>query len=142
MVTPEELVGIARVGDFHLAEHLTDNDLDVLVVDFHALDAVNRLDLVDQVLLEFLGSASFEQIFRRHGAFGDLIATFDDVAIGNNDVLAHRDKVVDLLTGLGVSDDDLLLAADIAAEGNDAFDLGDDAGVLGLAGFEKLGHPW
>ena len=94
------------IGDLHLAQHLADDDLDVLVVDFHALDAIDGLHFVDQVLLEFLGAAGFEQIFRRHGAFGDLVAAFHDVAIGDDDVLAHRDQVVDLLAGFGVGDDD------------------------------------
>ena len=65
LVAPEELVGVARIGDLHLAQHLADDDLDVLVVDFHALDAIDFLHFVDEVLLEFLGAASFEQIFRR-----------------------------------------------------------------------------
>jgi hypothetical protein len=48
-----EIEGIARIGDFHLLQHLADNHFDVLVVDRHALQAIDFLDLVDQV-----GSAS------------------------------------------------------------------------------------
>ena len=36
LLAPEE-AGIARFGDADLAEHLADDDLDVLVVDRHAL---------------------------------------------------------------------------------------------------------
>ena len=42
LLAPEE-VRIARIGDADLAEHLADDDLDVLVVDFHALQTVNLL---------------------------------------------------------------------------------------------------
>ena len=52
--SPQRNVGVARIGDLHLAQHLADDDLDVLVVDLHALHAVDLLHLVDQVLLELL----------------------------------------------------------------------------------------
>ena len=42
--------------------------------------------------------------------------------------------------GLLVADDDLALAADGAADLDDAVDLGDLGGVLRTAGFEQLGH--
>ena len=41
--------GVAGVGDLDLAQHLANDHLDVLVVDLHALQAVDVLDLVDQV---------------------------------------------------------------------------------------------
>ena len=113
----------------------------MLVVDLHALDAVDRLHLVDEVLLEFLRAAGFEQVLRRHRAFGDLVAALHHVAIGDDDVLAHRDEVIDLLAGLGIGDDDLLLAADVAAEGNLTVDLGDHAGVLRACGLRRARPP-
>jgi len=42
-------VGVARVGDLDLLQHLADDHLDVLVVDLHALQAVDLLDFVHQV---------------------------------------------------------------------------------------------
>ena len=50
----DEEVGVAHVLDAHAAQHLPNDDLDVLVVDLHALEAVDLLDLVDQVLRELL----------------------------------------------------------------------------------------
>ena len=41
-------LGIARIGDFHLLQHLPDDYFDVLVVNRHALQAVNLLDLIDE----------------------------------------------------------------------------------------------
>ena len=46
-----EEVRVSMVADLALAEHLPDDDLDVLVVDDNALSAVDLLDLADQVLL-------------------------------------------------------------------------------------------
>jgi hypothetical protein len=45
-----------------------------------------------------------------------------------------------LLAGLRIGDDDAALATDEAADFDIAVDTGDFAGVLGLAGFEELGH--
>ena len=45
----DQEVGVADLADLHAAEHLPDDDLDVLVVDLDALEAVDLLDLVDQV---------------------------------------------------------------------------------------------
>ena len=54
--------------------------------------------------------------------------------------LSSRHEVLLLAAGLGVGDDDLALAADGAADLDDAVDLGDLGGVLRTAGFEELGH--
>jgi hypothetical protein len=49
--SPSRSDGVARVGDAHLLEHLAHDHADVLVVDLHALEPVDLLDLVQQVLL-------------------------------------------------------------------------------------------
>ena len=43
--------GVAGVGDAHLLQHLPHDHADVLVVDLHALQTVDLLDLVEEVLL-------------------------------------------------------------------------------------------
>ena len=45
---------VADLLDLHPAHHLADDHLDVLVVDVDALQAVDLLDLVDQVALQLL----------------------------------------------------------------------------------------
>ena len=44
-------VGVADILDLNPAKHLADDDLDVLVVDIDALQAINFLDLVDEIIL-------------------------------------------------------------------------------------------
>ena len=45
---------IARIHHFDLAQHLPHDDFDVLVVDFHALQAVHVLDFPYQVVRQRL----------------------------------------------------------------------------------------
>src|SRR5438309_1925364 len=57
---------VAHLFDAHPSEHLADDDLDVLVVDGHALQAIDLLHLVDQVTLQ-LAIAAHRQIVVRVG---------------------------------------------------------------------------
>ena len=50
--------------DLHPAHHLADDHLDVLVVDVHALQPVDLLDLVDQVALQLLLAAHAQDVVR------------------------------------------------------------------------------
>ena len=88
-------VGLALVGDLHLLQHLTDNHLDVLVVDEHALQPVDLLDFVDQIGSEFLDALDRQDVVRCRVAFDDEIALFDDIAVLQMDVLALRNQVLD-----------------------------------------------
>ena len=101
LVAPEER-GVARIGDLHLAQHLADDDLDVLVVNRHALEAINFLHFVDEVLLQILRSADLENFVRDDRAFGELLAFLHEVALEDDDVLAERDEV--FLFGAGLAD--------------------------------------
>ncbi len=55
---------VADVLDPDPAHHLAGDHLDVLVVDVHALQAVDLLDFVDQVLLQFLLTEHVENVVR------------------------------------------------------------------------------
>ena len=68
LITPEQR-RIARIGDLHFAQHLAHDDLDVFVVNLDALESVNFLHFVDQVLLQILRSANFQNFVRHHRTF-------------------------------------------------------------------------
>ena len=87
LVAPEQR-GVARIGDLHLAQHLPHNDLDVLVVNLDALEAVDFLHFVDEVLLQILRSADLEDLVRHDRTFGQLLALLHEVALERDDVLA------------------------------------------------------
>ena len=91
------------LGDLHLAQHLADDDLDVLVVNLHALEAINFLHFVDQVLLQILRSADLEDFVRNDRTFGELLALLHEVALEDDDVLVQRDEMLFLGAGLGVA---------------------------------------
>ena len=112
----------------------------MLVGDFHALEAVNLLHFVDQVLLQRLRPEDIEDVVRRHGTVGELLAFLHEIALEDDDVLGERDEMLLFGAGLVVADDDLALAADGAADLDDAVDLGDLGRVFRTARFEELGH--
>ena len=63
---PGQVVGVALLVDPHLLQHLAHDQLDVLVVDVHALGLVDLLDLLDQVLLGLGAPADRQQLVRVH----------------------------------------------------------------------------
>src|SRR5690606_18207154 len=134
-----EVFAVTGVGDADLAEHLADDDLDVLVVDGHALETIHLLHLADEELIQRGRAEDLEDLVRVGRAFGEMLALVDHVAGLHDDVLAGGDEVLLLLRGLFVADDELALAAQGALERDDALDAGHLGGVLRTTGFEELG---
>jgi hypothetical protein len=67
-------VRVARVLDADLAEHLAQDELDVLVVDGHALRAVDVLHLVEHVRPQRLFALDPQDVVRDERALGERIA--------------------------------------------------------------------
>src|SRR4030095_12752129 len=124
----------------HPPEHLADDDLDVLVVDGHALQAIDLLHLVDEVALQLAVAEDRQVVVRVRRPVHQRLPGAHAVALVHADVLAARDQV---LLGLGVvgPDHDLPHALDEAAHLDPAVDLGDDGLLLGLARLEQLRDP-
>src|ERR1700749_4305894 len=139
LLAPEPL-GVTRIRDADLAEHLADDDLDVLVVDRHALEPIDFLHLADEELVERGRPEDLKDLVRIGGALGEGLALVDDVAGLHNNVLPVRDQMFFLGGSLLVADDELALAADGAFEREDAIEAGPLGRFLRSAGFEKLGH--
>ena len=74
---------VARLLHGDPAGHLAHDELDVLVVDRHALVAVHLLDLVDEVLLGLADALDLEQLLGVAGAFDDGVAGLDLLAVGD-----------------------------------------------------------
>ena len=126
--------------DADLAQHLGDDDLDVLVVDFHALAAVDVLDFAHQVLLHGLFAGDAQDVVRHQRPVDQGLAGPDEVAGVDAQVLAVRDEVLAFDAALAADDDRPLAAALLAQQLDRAVDLGDDGRVLRLAGLEDFGH--
>src|SRR3569832_991980 len=69
-----EQAGVAGVGHFDFAQHLANDDLDVLVVDLHALQTVDVLHLVDDVVGERLDAQETQDVVRIRRAVADALA--------------------------------------------------------------------
>ena len=132
---------VAGVGDLDLLQHLTRDRLDVLVVDLHALQSIDLLDLVDQVLGQLLDAQHAQDVVRHRVAVDQEIAALHVVAFLDGDALALRDQVLDRLRTLAFRhDQDAALVLVVLAELDAARDVADDREVLGLARLEQLGH--
>ena len=70
-------VGLAGIVDLDLLQHLADDHLDVLVVDLHALQPVDLLDLVDEIGGELLDALDRQDVVRRRIAVDDVVALLD-----------------------------------------------------------------
>ena len=131
--------GVADRFDADLAEHLGDDDLEVLVVDLDTLRPVDVLDLAEQVALDGLLARDPEDVVRDQRPFDQGVAGADAVAAVDAEVLAVGDEVLALDAALVLDDDGALAAALLLEELDAAVDLGDDGGLLGSPGLEQLG---
>jgi len=109
------------------------------VVDLHALETVDLLDPVDEVLLSRVHALDVEDVERVDRALGEVVPASRGRPWVNPQVLALRDHIALLLAVL-VLDDDLSHTARDRAELHDAVDLGDDGRFLWLADLEELRH--
>ena len=85
----------------HPAQHLADDDLDVLVGDGHALQAVDFLDFVHQVSLQFLLAEHGENVVRVERTVHERIAGAEALAFLHVDVDAAGHGVLVLVAVVG-----------------------------------------
>ena len=137
----DQEVGVAGVDDVDLLQHLAHDHFDVLVVDADALQAVDLLDLVDEIGGQFLDALDGENVVRGGIAVDDILALLDHVAVLKVNVLRLRDQVLDRLHALLARlDGQALLVLEVAPEPHRAGDFGDDRVILRPARLEQLRH--
>src|SRR6185503_3272087 len=126
---------VAGARDLDLAQHLSNDDLDVLVVDLHALQAIDVLDLADEVVGQLLDALQPQDVVRVRLAVGDDLAAQHLFALEDVQVAPLRDELLVLLT-LVVGNDETALALGLLAEADRARVLGEDRRVLRTARLE------
>src|SRR5688500_683641 len=136
----DQELGVANILDPHPPHHLARDDLDVLVVDVDALQPVDLLDFVDQVLLQFLLAEHPQDVVRIARTVHQLLARTHPLALVDVDVHAARQRVLPRLGPIVRDDDHLALALDDAAFLDHAVDFRDDGRILRLARLEQLNH--
>src|SRR4029453_12347465 len=130
----------ARVDDGHPLEHLADDHLDVLVVDRHALAAVDLLALADEVQLHLARAHDPQHLVRVDGTLGQLLADLDVLTVLDAQLRTARQLVVDDLVGAVVRGDGQLAELLTVLDPDGAGQLGDRGLALGDAGLEELHH--
>ena len=131
-------VGVALLVDPHLLHHLAHDQLDVLVVDVHALGLVDLLDLADEVQLGLGPAADRQQLVRVQRPLVELGAGLDLLTGLDVQQRPARERVAMLLAPVvGDHDRDRLVGV---LDRHLAADLGDLRQALGLAGLEQLHH--
>ena len=133
-----EEAGIAGLVDLHLAHHLTDDDLEVLVVDLHTLEAVNVLHLVDDVFLHGGGTLDGKDVAGRNRTVGERRTSTYVVVLLHENLLGEGHEVLLDFAKFG-GDDDFAVATLDGAHGDFSVDFGNDGGVARVACFEELG---
>ena len=127
--------------DLDLLQHLPDDHLDMLVVDRHALEPVDLLDLVDQIVGQLLDALDGQDVVRRRMTVEQELALLDAIALLHGKMPALGDQILDRLAALVRRDGDAPLVLVVAAKLHRAGDFGDDGVVLGTPRLEQLGHP-
>ena len=133
-----DIVGIARLLDAHLLHHLTDNDLDVFIVDIYALRPVNHLYLADQVFLHRQLAVHQQYLAGVGAAFGDHGALLDQLALMDAHLAAEYDLMLEVVAGLRVVHLYHIYALVVLIKGHQTAVMGDDGNTLGLARLKQL----
>src|SRR5688572_12199478 len=145
MLALEEL-GVPRLEHAHFLQHLAHDHPDVLVVDLHALEAVDLLDFVQQVLLNGARTTNLQNVVRIHRTLGEAVTGAHAITLVHAQVLAGGHFVqsrlralLDRALGAHGLHEDLALAALDLAEADHAVDLGDRRRILWTTRLEQLG---
>ena len=97
---PGQQLAVSGLDDVHLSQHLPCDQLDVLVVDRHALAPIHLLDLVHHVPLEGKHALDAELLVAVHRSLRELLTHLDLVAVGDRQAGAERYRVLDHIAGL------------------------------------------
>ena len=112
----------------------------MLIVDLHALQSIDILNLVHEVIGQRLHTQHFQNVVRDARPVDQRVAPADEVAFLHRYVLALLDQVFGLLARLIVLHDDAALGLVVLAEFHPSIALGDDRVILGTPSLEQFRH--
>ncbi len=104
------------------------------------LEAIDFLDLVHEIPLEFADAADFEDLLGNHEAVGELLTFQHHIAFLDDQVFCQRDEVFLFHAGLFVADNDNALVLLYAAEVDNTVDFRNLSCIFRTASFKELGH--
>src|SRR5690606_9771446 len=117
--------------------HLAHDQLDVLVVDRHALVPVDLLHLADEVRLGLTDALDLEELLGVAGTVDDRVAGADLLAVDHLEAGEARHRV-GVLAAVVADDRDDPAAALVVADPHDAGGAGEGGLALRAAGLEEL----
>ena len=113
--------GISRFIDTLFLHHLSNNHLNVLVVNFYTLQTINPLHFRNHIVLNCLHSLNLQEVMRVNGTFCQNISGFQYLSVRYLESRTVRNKVGLRLCGFIVRHDDfplLLCIANLYNSGN------------------------
>ena len=111
----------------------------MLVIDIDSLQPVDLLDFIDQVGLQFLFAEHGQNIVRISGTVHERLSGSDRISLLHVDVNTSRQRVFPLHPVVAGYRNLASTLGNVAVP-HHAVNLGDDCGLLGLAGLEQLHH--
>ena len=130
---------VARIYDIHLAHHLANDYLKVLVVDLHTLQTVNVLNLVHNVILNGSRALDIKDISRCNSTIRERCTGANEVVLLNKNLLRERNEIVLHLSELRCHLNLAVTTLNLA-EGNLTIDFAHDCGVRRIACLKQLGY--
>ncbi|RMO83569.1 hypothetical protein ALQ34_05340 [Pseudomonas syringae pv. maculicola] len=132
--------GIARLGNLNFTQHLTQNGLDVLVVDLHALQTVYVLNLVDDVLGQRADTQQTQDIVWIARAVRDNFAAVHLFAFEDVQVTPLRNQLLVRIATVVRGNDQTTLAFGLFTECDGTADFCKDRSLFRTTCFEKVGN--
>src|SRR5260370_12464481 len=74
----------------------------MLIVDLHALQAIDLLHFINQVFLQVLRPADFQDFVRNNRPFGKLLTFLHEVSFEDDDMFCERDEMFFLRASVGI----------------------------------------
>ena len=129
---------------FDLLQHLAGNHLDMLIVDFHALQPIDLLNFVDQVIGQHLDAHNSQDVVRHRVAVHQRIAPFNDISFLNRNRLTLGQKIFDRIRiFLLRMNEQAALVLVVIAKFNPSRSIANNSKILGFTGFSSAtrGRP-
>ena len=111
----------------------------MFVVDLHALQTIDFLDLVDEVFLHGIHTRNSENIVRVNRTFAEPFTGVNAIAFVDVDMASVRNQVILGFTFIAMNIY-LLLTADDLAELDNTVDFGNNRRIVRFASLEQLGY--
>jgi hypothetical protein len=89
---------ITGIHDFDFPQHLANNDLDVLVIDFHTLQTVDVLNFLHQVFIQSFHTQQAQNIMRVRLAIDNGFTLLDTLTLEHDHMAPFRNQFLVVLT--------------------------------------------